>query len=112
MSTSDESESLPPPLPTAKTLLALLQKIEQTNPEKLNQPVGTWEDEYAGYTAWQGVLEEDEDMLCLSYKQTPEMDAWSRRMYERRQAEEARAAEERKARQIETVPEELRRFLP
>lgn len=110
MSTSDESGNFVPPTTTARMLLNLLQELP---PEQLDLPIGVFDSDYAGYYVWDGYrLTIEDDMVCLDVATSPEMDEYRRKAFEHAEAAHAKASAERLARQVEGIPEELRRFLP
>ena len=104
MSTSDQSESFP-----HKTMKDLAEAILAMTPEEQSRPVGIMDSEVGERDAWWGFFGEHEGWVYLT-PQLPE------EVYRKLIAEESekqrRASEERRARQIEAVPEEMRRFLP
>jgi hypothetical protein len=72
-----------------------------------------FDDEEAGYFAWDGdKLIVENDLLCFSYERSEEMEEWYHQVRARIEAEQAEQAFLRRQRQVEAIPEELRRFLP
>jgi len=63
MTTFVQSGSLQP---TARDLLNLLHAMELEDPRSLDKPVGTYDSEYEDYDRWQGKLDIEDDMICLS----------------------------------------------